>query len=151
MILVKIGAYETTPRILEWLSSDFNLNLEAKDIDYFRRSETYKSMIEHYRDQYEVDIVKVELASKRRRLEELSDLYNQTKEIKDYKEARNMLAQIRVEREGNGQGDVYQFNQFNALPDSVLLERQKENQKLIDQMKSRNSIVEIKADDVKSE
>lgn len=145
MVCVKIGHYEPNDRIIEWLRTDLGITTEDKVINYYRHSSLYQSMINGYRDEYESDIVKVELASKRRRMEELSEMFFELKKDRKYEDARKMLAQVRVEREGDHSGDVFQFNQFNALPDSVLAERMKANAEMIEKLKSRQNAIEVKS------
>lgn len=144
MILSRIGYYESNSQIISFMKDTFNLAIPEKLIDHYRNSKIYESMIESYRDKYESEIIKVELASKRRRLEELQAMYFRLRDAGEDKEARATLAQLRIEREGNASTEnVYQFNQFNHVSDSQLLSKLEDNSKLLTQLEKRNKIIEI--------
>ena len=132
---------------MSFLKDTFDIIATEKLINYYRSSKLFQSMIDSFRDSYEAEVSKVELASKRRRVEELQEMYYSLKASGDLKEAKNMLSQIRTEREGLGEkGDVYQFNQFNTVNDVSLKAKMEENSKLIEQLKARSKVIEVKSE-----
>lgn len=144
MILARIGYYESNEQIITFMKDTFNLAVPEKLVDYYRGSKIYDQMIESYRENYEAEVSKVELASKRRRLEELQKMYYELRANGDLKEAKAMLAQIRIEREGNATTETtYQFNQFNHVSDSQLMSKLEDNSKLLNQLEKRAKVIEL--------
>lgn len=144
-ILAKIGCHETDNTIMDWMQSEHGQRISKDAIIYYRKSQNYSKIIDRYREIYEQGIVECELASKRRRVEELSQLYYWAKQDNRTVEARNILETIRMEREGNRReyGDIFQFNQYNNVTDDDLRNQLEINVKIMEEIKKRKQITEL--------
>lgn len=138
-VLTKIGCFEKDYRIMQWLKETHNITVNVQTITHYRFSDKYETYIKQARDKFESHMFALELSSKRRRLEELSEIYWIVKEKKQYDKACKVLEQIRYEKEGSKveTGDIFQFNQYNAFSDEQLKDKLQINMKLIEDIKAK--------------
>ena len=135
-MLVKLACYNSDKAVHEWLASE-GVKISIYTVKYYREHPDYQHIMEDAREKFESEIIKLELASKRRRIEELSEIYWILKGKQEWSGCRDTLKQIQSERELRlrGDGDIYQFNQFNSFPDDALRKRLEVNTKLIEEIK----------------
>ena len=138
-VLTKIGCYEKDYQIAKWVRETHGISIIPQTITHYRRSERYENFIKQAREKYESQVFSLELTSKRRRIEELSEIYWIMKQSKKYDRACRILEQIRYEREGSKveTGDIFQFNQYNNMSDEALKNRIEVNMKMIEDIKTK--------------
>jgi len=128
-IVTNVALWKTDRQILNLFKEKYNMDISKQNVHTYRYSASYQPLVEQIRDEFERDIKQVEFASKRRRIEELTDIFNNCKEKSKFKEAIACMASIREEVDGKRiNGDVYmQFNQFSNMSDVELRKKVEEN------------------------
>lgn len=109
----------------------------------------WQPMIDKFREEFEAKISDEDLASKRRRVQELSKLFERMKpDLKMAPKAAQMLSLIREEMEGNSSGpNVFnQYNQFNGLSDEDLRKVIDENSRFLQIAEKRKKELTIEVD-----
>ena len=138
IVLQKIGFYETDAEIVKHFRDEYGIKLTPLAITYYRHSQKYVTKINRYRDRFESEVVAVPLASKRKRVHELQEIYYKIKDDDRLMDAAKIINDIRIEMEGKTKeiGNVFQFNQYNNLTDDEIREKVIENaKKLVDMRK----------------
>lgn len=97
--------------------------IKATVIYHYKNAPEWQTMIEKYRADYESKICEEGLASKRKRVQELSEAYYRLKpNDENLVDATNVLAKIKDEVEGKALGSfsITQYNQYNNMSDEDL-------------------------------
>ena len=107
-------------------------------------------MLEKFREEFEAHMTEEDLASKRRRVQELSKAYRRlVVEDETLVDAVNVLGKIREEVEGKTSGalSINQYNQFNSLSDEDLRRVIDENTKFLSVIENRKKEIPTEATD----
>jgi hypothetical protein len=89
------------------------MEISAPMVNNYKISEKWKPLIEKYREEYNKGVMDVPIANKRKRLDELQDIYDKQKERGKLKDAQSVLSDARSEMEEK-RGDVsFHLTQIN--------------------------------------
>jgi hypothetical protein len=147
-VLSMIATFTEVPKIIRTVKEEFGLTMSATAINSYKYSENYKSEIEKIRQRWGSDLMNVELANKRRRLEELEKIYHHAFSSDQLKNALGALYQIQGEVEKNLQQIGSQTNyQINIYKDMTEAELEEERVKSLERLKILKQIPEIKAEE----
>lgn len=132
----RIAWFWTNKQIGDFVKESFQKELSCPAFSDMRKQEKWIPVIEKFRDQYIAKCSEVPLFHKRRRLEELQDLYYTFKETGNLAQARLVLQDLRNEAEGKGADISFNFtnvthNEFHQMTDEDL---QREKMKTIEQL-----------------
>lgn len=142
-IAYKIGLYWSSSNIINFVKEQFNKKCSYDQILKIRKNDSIKHVIVRAREEFEGEIANVELASKRRRLEELQDIYWKVKKKEKYFDAMMALKQIQMEREGlKSTFELHQYNQYNNWTDEEIRKKLEENRLILEQRKGITHVVE---------
>lgn len=132
----RIAWFWTNSEITEFARTEFQISISPSAIGEMRKSETWKPVVEQFREEYITKCGEVPLFHKRKRLEELQTIYEDFRNKKNHVQARFTLQAIRDEAEGKS-GDIYfkftsvTHNEFHQMTDEDL---QKEKMKTLEQL-----------------
>jgi len=134
-VLMGHAQFWAVQKIQEHLKEKFNCVMSYRSIYAYKNSEQWKPMIEKFRDQYVQTLSEVPLFHKKRRLEELQEMFERYRAKGNDKEARQVLASFREETEAK-RSDLYltnvTYNEFKQMSNEEL---DQEYIKLIEQKK----------------
>lgn len=134
--LVKRIAWHWKPsKIRKFILDEYGKRLHDTLIFQYSRTEKWKPIIEKFREEYYKNVTEVPLANKRKRLDELQDLYERAIDKKNYNSARDIIKDFRDEMEKRVGELSLSFtsitNEFNQMTDEQLIN---EKQKTIEQL-----------------
>lgn len=105
---------------------EYNISISVTTIAHYANHDNYQKTIARIREKWGNDILKIELSHKRRRLEEITKIYEEARTDKDHKVALNALYQIQHEVEKDlaniNQQNNYQVNIYKDMSESELEE-----------------------------
>lgn len=140
-----IATFTEVPKIIKNVKEEFDLTISASAINSYKYSENYKPEIEKIRERWGQDLMNVELANKRRRLEELERIYHHSFQTDQMKNALGALYQIQGEVEKNLQQIGTQTNyQINIYKDMSEQELEEERVKSLERLKVLKQLPELK-------
>lgn len=146
-ILQKMGCNYKDAEILRMLKEKFGLTLNPSTVLRYRQNPDYQTKINRFRKEFESHVVDVELASKRRRVEELNWIYYEFKKKEQYEKAMRSLAQIQSELEfKDSASPTYQFNQYINMTNDEIRTKLMENAKKLLELENRSAPVEVTAE-----
>ena len=123
-ILFWIATFVKHKEIKKRILNEFNVSLSLKSISNYATSEQYEPVIRKIRDRWGSDLLHVELANKRRRMEELERIYAKCVATNQMKNALTSLYQIKGETEKDldkiGTQTNYQINIFKDMSEEEL-------------------------------
>lgn len=134
-VLFWIATFVKVPQIQKNCEEEFGFSICKTSIWHYIQHENYQKPIARIREKWGNDILKIELAHKRRRLEELSKIYEHTYLEKKYKEAMNALFQIQHEVEKDLANLNVQNMQVNVYKDMTDAELEEERLKSLERLK----------------
>lgn len=144
-LLFFIATFVKTNEIVRRIKEEFNISIHPKLVAYYKNKEDYRDIVEKMRARWGSDILHVELANKRRRLEELEKIYERSFKTGQYKNALGALCQIQGEVEKDLQNIGHQTNyQINIYKDLTEQELEEERVKSLDRLKVLKQIPELK-------
>ena len=144
-VLSMIATFTEVPKIIKTVKDEFGLTMSASAIENYKYSENYKAEISKIRERWGQDLMNVELANKRRRLEELEKIYHHSFETDQMKNALGAIYQIQGEVEKNLQQIGTQTNyQINIYKDMTETELEEERVKSLERLKVLKQLPEIK-------
>ena len=144
-VLSMIATFTEVPKIIKTVKDEFGLTMSATAINNYKYSENYKAEIGKIRERWGQDLMNVELANKRRRLEELEKIYHHSFETNQMKNALGAIYQIQGEVEKNLQQIGTQTNyQINIYKDMTETELEEERVKSLERLKVLKQLPEIK-------
>lgn len=136
-MLSMIATFTEVPKIIKTVKDEFGLSISASAINAYKYSEGYKPEIEKIRQRWGSDLMNVELANKRRRLEELERIYHHSFSTDQMKNALGALYQIQGEVEKDLQQIGHQTNyQINIYKDMTEQELEEERIKSLERLKT---------------
>lgn len=122
-----IAAFVRPVEIVEHFRTVIGKEISAPSVNNYKNSDKWKPLIDKYRDEYTKGVMDVPISHKRKRLEELQDIYDKQKDKGKLKEAQSVLSDARSEMEER-RGDVSfhltQINhtEFHDMSDEQLLD-----------------------------
>jgi hypothetical protein len=132
-----IATFEKPRHILATMKEEFGVTICQTLVDYYRRSENYKPVIQRIREKWGNDIMDVQLATKRRRMQELEHIYKRCLKTNQMKCALTSLYQIQHEVEKDLQQINQQTNyQINIYKDLTETELEEERIKSLERLKT---------------
>lgn len=133
-----IATFKKNAEIHELLKENFGFDIKDSLIAHYRYSEDYRSFIQKIRDRWGNDLLHVELATKRRRLEEIENIFEKCVSKEQYKNALMALSQIQHEVEKDVQNlslTQYNVNVYKDMTDAELEEERLKTMERIKQLK----------------
>ena len=110
-------------------------------VRYHRMNPNNQAIIKKFREEFNSQLMSVEWSSKRRRLEELGDIYQSCKKEKKHSNAIAALREMREEMEGKknagGNVNLFQYN-YTQLTDEELDKKRLELVDLVQKHKILN-------------
>lgn len=132
-----IATFEKPRHILAKMKEEFGITVNDSLVDYYRRNPNYKATIQKIRERWGNDLIDVELGTKRRRMEELEDIYYRCKKSNQMKNAITALYNIQHEVEKDLQQIGSQTNyQINIYKDLTETELEEERIKSLERLKA---------------
>lgn len=134
-IVFWIATFVKVSDIVRNVQNEFGVTIHPKLIPYYKNKPEYQSVIQKIRDRWGSDLLHVELANKRRRMEELERIYKHCYSTNQMKNALAALYQIQHEVEkdlNNLQVNNYQVNVYKDMTD---VELEEERVKSIERLK----------------
>lgn len=122
-----IAGFVRPVEIVEHFKTVIGKEITPVTVQNYKNSDKWKMLIEKYRDEYTKGVMDVPISHKRKRLEELQDIYDKQKDKGKLKEAQSVLSDARSEMEEK-RGDVSfhltQINhtEFHDMSDEQLLD-----------------------------
>jgi len=146
-VLSMIATFTEVPKIIKTVKDEFGLSISASAVNAYKYSENYKPDIQKIRERWGSDLMNVELANKRRRLEELEKIYHHSFKTDQMKNALGAIYQIQGEIEKDLQNIGHQTNyQINIYKDMTETELEEERVKSLERLKILKQIPEIKGE-----
>jgi hypothetical protein len=143
-ILKKMGCNFKDAQIIKMVHDEYGITVNPGTMYAIRHRAENQNKINRFRKEFESHVVDVELASKRRRVEELNWIYYQFKEKDQLEKCMKSLAQIQTELEGKGTGETtYQFNQFINMTNEEIRQKLMENAKKLLELEGRSAPAEV--------
>lgn len=134
-VLFWIATFVNPKQISENCVQEFGFPISRTTIWHYANHDNYQKPIARIREKWGQDILKIELAHKRRRLEELSKIYEHTYNRHNYREAMAALYQIQHEVDK----DLDKLNvtnmQVNIYKDMTDAELEEERLKSLERLK----------------
>lgn len=125
-LIYMIATFEKPRKIVELMREEFGVSIHVKLVDYYKKQESYRPVIQRIREKWGSDLMDVELGTKRRRMEELEKIYDHCFKSDQMKNALGALFQIQHEIEKDlqqiGSQTNYQINIYKDLTDTELEE-----------------------------
>lgn len=149
-IIKAIAMHDTDEEIIKMCRREMQKELTAGNLKHYRYRPHWKPMLEKFREEFEAHMTEEDLASKRRRVQELSKAYRRlVVEDETLVDAVNVLGKIREEVEGKTSGalSINQYNQFNSLSDEDLRRVIDENTKFLSVIENRKKEIPTEATD----
>lgn len=134
-VLFWIATFVKVPQIIENCKEEFGFPISKTTIIWYMQHENYQKPIARIREKWGNDILKIELSHKRRRLEELSKIYEKTYGEKKYKDAMGALYQIQHEVEKDLSNLNVTNMQVNVYKDMTEAELEEERLKSLERLK----------------
>lgn len=132
-ILSGIACFKKNKEIALSLKERFNEPVTESTVDHYRRHDNYQKHIHRLREKWSQDYLTVEYAHKRRRLEELSKIYDKCYSKEKFKDAMNALFQIQHEVEKDMAN--LSLTQINVYKDMTETELEEERLKSLERLK----------------
>ncbi len=146
-VLSMIATFTEVPQIIKTIKDEFGLTMSATAINNYKYSDGYKGEIEKIRQRWGSDLMNVELANKRRRLEELEKIYHHSFATDQMKNALGAIYQIQGEVEKDLQNIGHQTNyQINIYKDMTEAELEEERVKSLERLKVLKQIPETSSE-----
>ena len=152
-VLRGVAWFWPSHKIIDFVKKQYGTQLKPWDIENFKGTDMAKELIERYRDEYVSTISEIPLSHKRKRLEELQEMYEGFKKENKLGMALKVLGEFREECEAK-RADLYltnvnnyTYNEFKSMTDEEI---DKEYIKLLEQRK-HFKITEAKDEDRKDE
>ena len=127
----QLAMYKNPAEVNEHLLRNFNKTLSSAAVYQYKRSKQWQPIIKKYRKQYNDAILDVPIANKRKRLDELQDIYDEFKSKKKLANAQVVLRDAREELEPRSRfGDTYNFSQVNQTLYASMSDEELEQERL---------------------
>lgn len=132
-----VATFEKPRNIVLKIKEEFGISIHPKLVDYYKKKESYRPVIQRIREKWGNDLMDVELGSKRRRMEELTKIYEHCVKTDQMKNALGSLYQIQHEIEKDLQQIGSQTNyQINIYKDLTETELEEERLKSLERLKN---------------
>ena len=148
-IVFWIATFEKVPQIVRNVEEQFGIKIHPMTVEYYKRNPKFEKTIRQIREKWGNDLLHCELATKRRRMQELEKIYHMALMKQEMKTALTSLYQIKNEVEKdltNLNMNQYNINIFKDLSDAEL---EQERLKSIERLKTLKGEI-IDASPVKS-
>lgn len=137
--------------IIKYIKEKYNKTLTPGNLSQYTYRPQWQPLIEKFREEFEIKLLDEDLASKRRRVQELSKIYWRLEKDKNYKvqvEASNVLSKVREEIEGKSSGNmqINQYNQYNGMTDEELRKVIDENTKFLEISDKRKKEITVEVE-----
>ena len=150
-IVKQIAIHRQPKDIIDSIGKKFGKRLTSSNLSHYATRPQWQPMIEKFREEFEAKISDEDLASKRRRVQELTNLYRRlesTEKEENLSRAANMLSLIREEIEGKASQNmqITQYNQYNGLSDEELRKFVAENNRFIEIAEKKKKAITLNKD-----
>jgi len=122
-IVFWIATFEKVPQIVKNVQEQFGLTIHPMTVEYYKRNPKFEKTIRQIREKWGNDLLHCELATKRRRVQELEKIYHMSLMKKEMKTALTSLYQIKTEVEkdlANLSMNQYNINIYKDMSDAEL-------------------------------
>jgi hypothetical protein len=134
-LIYLIATFEKPRDILSKMQEEFSVDINASLIPYYRNHPDYQATIQKIREKWGNDLLHVELASKRRRLEELSKVYQICMQTNQIRNALTSIYQIQHEVEKDLNNLSLTNYNINVYKDMTVEELETERMKSLERLK----------------
>jgi len=146
-LIYLIATFEKPRKIVELMKEEFGVTIHPKLVDYYKKQESYRPVIQRIREKWGSDLMDIELGTKRRRMEELERIYSHCMNTDQMKNALGALYQIQHEIEKDLQQIGSQTNyQINIYTDLSETELEEERIKSLERLKTLKGEITCLAD-----
>lgn len=130
-----IATFEKVPQIVKNVEEQFGIKIHPMTIEYYKRNPKFEKTIRQIRDKWGNDLLHCELATKRRRVQELEKIYHMSLMKQEMKTALTSLYQIKTEVEKDlASLNLTQYN-VNIYKDMTETELEQERLKSLERLK----------------
>ena len=130
-----IATFEKVPQIVKNVQEQFGLTIHPMTVEYYKRNPKFEKTIKQIREKWGNDLLHCELATKRRRVQELEKIYHMSLMKQEMKTALASLFQIKSEVEKDLQNlNLNQYN-INIYKDMSEAELEQERLKSFERLK----------------
>jgi len=136
-----IATFVKTPEIVARVQEEFGISIHPKLVAYYKAKEEYQPVIQKIRDRWGSDLLHVELANKRRRMEELERIYEHCMNTDQIKNALAALFQIKGEVEKDLQNLSMTNYNINIYKDLTEMELEEERMKSLERLKTLKGVI----------
>jgi hypothetical protein len=140
-VLTLLSTYVKVPDIVAIIRQEFGIAIGERTIYRYKTGSEHQKTIQRIREKWTNEIQQVELSNKRRRLEELSRIYEKCFSTNQMKNALASLHQIQGEVEKASDSIQQQNNfQFNIYKEMTEQEIEEERLKILGRIKNLKKI-----------
>lgn len=142
-IVASLAMHVSYEEIVEQFKERFGFEINENNVAYYSNWPKWKLKREKIREEFESKIMEEPLASKRRRVQELTYAFTKKKKAGKTMDSVRILSVIRDEIEGKTSGltQINQYNQYNQIPDEDLRKIIDENTKFLEIAEKKKEIV----------
>jgi len=145
MLCKMFAQYETNDAVYKFCKNEIGKTLNMSAIRHYKESDKWRPIVNRFREEYTKGVMEVPIANKRKRLEELQDMFEKHKEDGKLRLAQAVLKDAKEELDGSkkfGDTNVYmtQVNNYKDMSDEDIERerlRQLENLQKIRALKGR--------------
>lgn len=120
-IILWIAEFKSNEEIYKLVQTSFGKTISYPGLQNYKSGEKWQPLIRKHREAWGREIFNIELAHKRRRLEELSEIYRDAREKEDLKLSMDALLHIKNETEKElGNLHLYNIRIYKSMSDEEL-------------------------------
>lgn len=140
-IVFWIATFVKVNEIVARVKEEFGISIHPQLVNYYKAKEEYQPVIQKIRDRWGSDLLHVELANKRRRMEELERIYEHCMNTDQIKNALSALYQIKGEVEKDLQNLSMTNYNINIYKDLTEVELEEERMKSLERLKQLKGVI----------
>lgn len=134
-VVFMIATFVKPSKIIEFVKNEYGISITEGLIYHYKHHDDYQNAIQKIRDRWGADLLHVELANKRRRMEELERIYDHCFNTDQMKNALGALYQIQHEVEKDlSKLELTNYN-INIYKDMTEAELEEERVKSLERLK----------------
>lgn len=140
-IILWIAEFKKPAEIFDLVKEKFGKTMSMPTLVNYRNGEKWQALIRKHREAWGREIFNIELSHKRKRLEELSDIYTEVKGTRNYKLALDALEKIKNETEKElGNLHLYNIRVYKSMSDEELEEERLKTLEEIKKLKETHQL-----------
>lgn len=120
-----IASHQKSSHIIKWCKEWLGKEITNQRVNYYQTNERYRPKIMEYRKAYESEISDDEFSSKRRRIQELTEIYYKLKTEDKLSQAAHVMGRIDEVVEGRKSTNTIQvqYNKFEGMTTQELIKK----------------------------